>query len=226
MCFSAEASFIASGVLAGTSVAISRLPKPRSNLPVAIIPAVFATHQFVEGLIWLKQDEPENEPFIRAAIITYVLIAYVFWPVFIPFAMHQLESERWRRNWILACQAAGLVAGLAYLSAMIRNPVSVSVYSCNLSYSITAPRGLFFPYLVAVALPFIISSHKGLVLFGIAVLASCASALYLESLPSFPSVWCFFAASLSAGLYFFFRAEARSRTNVDDFEIISRPLTS
>jgi hypothetical protein len=211
MCFSVEASFVASGVLAGTGIAISRLPKPRSNFPIALIPAVFATHQLIEGYIWMKQDGPDPNLSLSAAIIGYILIAYVFWPIFIPFAVYRQEGESWRRKWILFCQAAGLIAGLVYLAAIIRNPVGVSVNACSLSYSITAPGFLLIPYLVAVSVPFLVCSHRGLVLFGVAVIAACIAAFYLASLPSFPSVWCFFAATLSVCLYVYFSAEARNK---------------
>jgi hypothetical protein len=225
MCFSAEASFIASGVLAGTGIAISRLPKPRSNLPIALIPAVFATHQLIEGFIWLKQDDPHPGPIFTGAIFGYVFIAYVFWPVFIPFAVYLLEGERWRRKWILFCQAAGLIAGLAYLTTILGNPVGVSVNSCSLSYQVTAPGILFIPYLIAVSVPFLVCSHRGLVLFGASVILACTAALYFATLPGFPSVWCFFAAFLSASLYLYFRAEARNANKVAETQAFSRPAT-
>ena len=129
MCYSATASFVASGVLAGTSLAISRVPKDKNTIPLAVIPAVFAAHQFIEGVIWLNQDK----------------------------------------------------IGVGALQ-----PAAV----------------------MAVCLPFLASSRRGLELFGMAVLFACATALYLATRPAFPSVWCFFAAFLSAGLYVVFRAEA------------------
>jgi hypothetical protein len=206
MCYSAEASFVASGVLAGTSIAISRLPRGKNSLPLSVIPAIFAVHQFIEGTIWLNQGKMESSTYLAGAVFAYVLIAYVFWPLFIPFAAYHTEVEKRRRILILLCQVVGLGVGLMYLISIIRSPIAVAVNVCSLSYNINAPANLLWPYLVAVAVPFLISSRRGLVRFGMLILISCAAALYFASVPSFPSVWCFFAAMLSFSLYFYFRA--------------------
>ncbi|HSQ17023.1 MAG TPA: DUF6629 family protein [Anaerolineales bacterium] len=206
MCYSAEASFVASGVLAGTSIAISRLPKEKTSLLLSAVPAIFAVHQFIEGSIWLNQGKIEVGISQAVAVFAYALIAYVFWPVFIPLAAYFMEVEKRRRIWMLICQAVGLGTGLAYLLSIIRSPVQVSVNVCSLSYNINAPDYLLATYLLAVAVPFLVSSRRGLVRFGLLILISFAAAFYLASNPSFPSVWCFFAAMMSFSLYFFFRA--------------------
>jgi hypothetical protein len=209
MCFSAEASFAASGVLAASSVAIARIPKEKSGIPLALFPAVFATHQFIEGVVWLNHDGVLPDAFKSGAVYAYALIAFVLWPILVPFAAYLLETERRRRIIILICQAIGLWIGFTLLASFIRDPVQVSVDCCSLSYQVNAPDLLIAPYLVAVSVPFLASSRKGLVLFGVAVTVSCAAAAVAASATTFPSVWCFFAAILSGGLYLHFRAAAR-----------------
>jgi hypothetical protein len=209
MCYSAEASFIAGGVLTAASVSISRLPKEKTSLPLSLIPAVFATHQFIEGCIWLYQAGWGVQAFLPALVFSYVLIAYIFWPVFIPFSVLRMEPDHHRRLLMGICQVIGLAVGLNYLIGILKTPAGVSVSSCNLSYQVSSPWNLDPAYLLAVILPFLLSSQRGLVLFGFGVAASCALALYLESMPSFPSVWCFFAAILSGGLYAYFKAAQR-----------------
>jgi hypothetical protein len=210
MCYSASASFIAGGVLTAASISIARLHKEKTSVPVSLIPAVFATHQFIEGCIWLHQDGWGFQAFLPALVFLYVLIAYIFWPVFIPFSAYCMESDHRRRIVIAACQVIGLAVGLNYLLGILKNPPSVSVSSCNLSYLVNSPIDLSPAYLFAVILPFLLSTHRGVVLFGLGVAVSCGLALYLESLPSFPSVWCFFAAVLSGGLYAYFKSAYRS----------------
>jgi hypothetical protein len=124
------------------------------------------------------------------------------------------------------CQVIGLGVGLAYLISILRGPVSVSVDACSLSYSVNAPGWFFLPYLAAVSVPFLVSSRRGLVFFGMTVVASCAAAMYLASLPSFPSVWCFFAAAMSATLYAYFRAEAKHGIQSAEPNIHVRPRMS
>ena len=115
MCYSAEASFIASGVLAGTSIAISRLPKEKNSHLLAAVPAIFAVHQFIEGSIWLNQGKSVPAAFMEGSVFAYALIAYVLWPLFIPLAAYFMEVNQRRRILILLCQAVGLGTGVAYL---------------------------------------------------------------------------------------------------------------
>jgi len=212
MCFSAEASFAASSALAVGSVAISRLPKDKAGVPLSLFPAVFAAHQFVEGVIWLYHDGVLPDAYKSAAVYAYAMIAYVLWPIFVPLSAYLLERDKRRRGIMLFCQAIGLGVGLSLLVAFVRDGVVVTADCCSLSYYVNAPFVLTAPYLVAVAVPFLASSRKSLVLFGAGVAASCAAALIATSAATFPSVWCFFAALLSAGLYLHFGAEARATT--------------
>lgn len=216
MCYSAEASFIASGALAGCSVAIRRLPKDKSSVPLALVPAIFAVHQFVEGMIWLSQDEILTEETIKPAVLVYVLIAYVLWPAYVPLSALLLEPGRRRRAVILVCQGVGLFAATAFLVSIVSYPVGTTVDCCHIAYQVQAPPWLFAPYLLAVSVPFLVTSQRSLVLFGAGITLSCAAAAYLASAQGFPSVWCFFAALLSSGLYLHFRHAAQ-----DDFITIA-----
>jgi hypothetical protein len=210
MCFSAEASFAAGGVLAASGIAISRLPKERASVPLALVPAIFASHQFVEGILWLNQDGVLSDTIKPGAVYAYALIAFVLWPIFVPFAAYRTEASRRRRRIILLCQAIGLGVGLTLLLCLFRHPPTVTTDCCSLVYRVNASEWLLAPYLVAVTVPFLASSRRSLVLFGLGIAAACAVALVTASAPAFPSVWCFFAAGLSAGLYVHFWIEART----------------
>ncbi len=223
MCFSAEASFIASGVLAGTGIAISRLPKAKSSVPLSLLPAIFATHQLIEGFIWMEQEQAKPDTITSVMVFAYVLIAFVLWPIYIPIAASRIEIDPKRRQWMRFCQVAGLGVALGYLVNILRSPVAVSVDACSLSYSVSAPGWFFGLYLAAVSLPLLLSSRRGLVYFGMAILISCAAAVYVASLPAFPSVWCFFAAFLSASLYFYFKTAAQAVPQQPDQNIFSHP---
>lgn len=224
MCFSSTASFAASGVLAASSVAISRLPKERAGTPLSLFPAVFSVHQFVEGVLWLNHDGVLPDGTRSAALYLYVLIAYCLWPMLVPFSAYLLETEKARRRIVLACQVVGLAVGLSYLIAIIRGPVSVAANCCGLSYQVRAPWQLGAPYLLAVSVPFLASGRKSLVLFGAAVALSAGAAALAASNQTFPSVWCFFAALLSGGLYLHFRAEARVAQPAQDAGMASAAL--
>lgn len=225
MCFSAEASFAASGVLAASSVVLWRTPKEKESIPLALFPTIFAAHQFIEGILWLNHDGVLPDTYKPVAVSAYALIAYVLWPIFVPFAAYTLEADRRRRILILLCQAVGLGVGLTLLVGFIRTPVTVSADCCSLSYRVDAPDLLIVPYLVAVSIPFLASSRRGLVLFGGGVGVSCAVAALAASASTFPSVWCFFAAVLSAGLVLHFWVEARTDSQNHSRSATSRALT-
>ena len=210
MCFSADASFAASGVLAASSIAISRIPKEKASVPLSLFPAVFAVHQFTEGILWLNHDGVLPDAYRSGAVYAYALIAFVLWPILVPFSAYLIENQKRRRIIIVLCQAVGLGVGLTLLLSLIHDPPKLSVDCCSLSYQVNAPELLIAPYLVAVSIPFLASSQRGLVLFGAAITASCAAAAIAASAATFPSVWCFFAALLSAGLYLHFRTAART----------------
>ena len=210
MCYSAEASFAASGVLAASSIVISRVPKEKASIPLSLIPAIFAAHQFSEGLVWLNQDGILPDTYKSGAVYTYVMIAYIFWPVFVPFSAYLMETSRRRRILILICQVLGLWVGFTLLRTIINDPLNVSADCCSLSYSVYVSGATAGLYLVAVSFPYLISSRKTLVFFGAAIAIICITAAQVTSITSVPSVWCFFAALLSAGLHLHFRIEARS----------------
>jgi hypothetical protein len=210
MCYSAEVSFFAGGVLAAASVSIARIPRVPASLPLAAIPAVFAAHQLTEGFIWLSQSRLETGNIHMAALTLYVLIAYIFWPIFIPYAVWRLEAVKWRQALMIGCQVIGIAVGLNFLLGMLQTPVGATLCTGHIAYQVASPWHIEPAYLVAVILPFLVSSRRGLLLFGLAVAGSCAIGLYLTSFPAFPSVWCFFAALLSGVLYAYFKAEQRA----------------
>lgn len=163
MCYSAEASFAASGVLAASSIVISRVPKEKASIPLSLIPAIFAAHQFSEGLVWLNQDGILPDTYKSGAVYTYVMIAYIFWPVFVPFSAYLIETSRRRRILILICQVLGLWVGFTLLRTIINDPLNVSAGCCSLSYSVYVSGATAGLYLVAVSFPYLISSRKTLV---------------------------------------------------------------
>jgi hypothetical protein len=214
MCFSATVSFIASGALAVSGVAIARMPKSRSAIPLSLAPVIFATHQFIEGLLWLNHKGVLADSFKPAAVYAFLLIAYVLWPIFVPFSAYTLESGRVRRVIMLLCLFTGMYAGLAALVGIIRGPVDASVVGHSFAYAIDIPRIFFTPYVIAVAIPFLVSSNKRLALFGVALAASCVAAMFIASSSTFPSVWCFYAATLSLLLYLLFRYSAKQKLKI------------
>ena len=97
MCFSATASFVASGALLTSGFAITRIPKPKSAIPLSIFPIIFGVHQFIEGLLWLNHRGFLADSYKQIGVYSFVVIAFVLWPILVPFSVYALESKRIRK---------------------------------------------------------------------------------------------------------------------------------
>ena len=211
MCFSATASFVTSGALVVGGVATARIPKPKSAIPLAIVPFIFAIHQFIEGLLWLIHGGFIADNYKSVVVYAFVLIAFVFWPIFAPFSVYLLEPARIRRRIIMLCRFTGIFVGLTNLVIIIRDPVNASVVVRSFAYSVNTPDIVFAFYLFSVFIPFLVSSNKRLVIWGVALAVSSAVSGFISSTGTLPSVWCFSAAILVLFLYLFFRYPAKRK---------------
>lgn len=214
MCFSAEASFAASGVLGASSIAIARIPKARAEIPLSLFPAVFAVHQFIEGILWLNHDGVISGGYNTAAVYGFVFIAFVLWPLYVPVSAFTIEPGKIRRGIILLCLGLGIYVSITLLSCIISNPVEISVVGHSFSYKVLdIPENLFAFYFVSVSIPFLVASSRKLMVFGIALMISSAIAAYVSSSTTFPSIWCFYAALLSLSIYLYFWLKNRLVTD-------------
>jgi hypothetical protein len=211
MCFSAPASLVASGALGVSGIVILRMPKKKSEIPLSLFPIIFAVHQLIEGILWLSLTGVISDTYKAGAIYAYAFIAFVFWPIFVPFSMYMIETGRMRRKLILLCQLVGLYIGIAFLIGIIRGSVDATMVSHSISYQIiSSPDMSLAPYLIAVSVPFLIASNKRLIVLGVALLIACGTAAYMACSNTFPSMWCFYAAILSLIIYLYFRYQAKA----------------
>jgi hypothetical protein len=216
MCFSAEASFAAAAVLlpAGaycTAVAARRRP---AYLPLAVVPLVFSFQQSAEGLVWvgLARGDPA---LVRAASLAFLAVALGFWPFWVPLSLLPL-SGRGKARWGLGAGSAfGLALGCALFVPLARDAggwLDVTVVHHSIRYTpgglpafAAAPHEVWdAAYGAAVFVPFFVTPAVArLVAFRVLLAASAAASL-LVFRHAFVSVWCFFAAVLSAQLCYTF----------------------
>jgi hypothetical protein len=195
MCFSARVSFLAAGLL--VSIGTATLFKAR-GIPslrfFALIPLIFAVQQVAEGIVWLS-----GSAFFSMLFLT---IALIVWPVWIPLSIIQLEASPARRAVLSCLLALGTIWGLGTITS-IRS--ATTLISSHISYSLNGWPGVtveqaILSYACMTILPFFIARSRDLQLFGLLVAISCI-ATYLCWYAFFISVWCFFAAVLSMGVY-------------------------
>jgi hypothetical protein len=199
MCFSASASFGASLLLGAVGVVtLSKVDKP-SLLPFAATPILFALHQSSEGLLWLGLPEPK--PWVGIAVYVYLLFAQVIWPAWVPYSIWRMETFPRRKKILSVLLGMGLVTALYLLYCLIRYDVYAEIHEGHIRYTLDFPELLvwasaLFYFIPIVVSPFV-SSAKGMVPLAWALLFSflVSKVFFTEHLVS---VWCFFAALLSA----------------------------
>ena len=204
MCFSATASFVAGTGLSVLGVATLRAARRRSEIPFAAIPLIFGLQQMVEGALWLsfRFDAPQLN---LAMTYLFSMFSHVLWPVFVPFAIGRLETVAWRRRVIQVFQGVGLLVGLYLLYQIVEFPVT-AVAAENIVY--VSPHFFKIPvmllYLAATCVSCFFSSNATIRLFGVLALLLFALAYGFFAVALF-SVWCFFAALLSAIIFVHFK---------------------
>ncbi|MBI2379504.1 MAG: hypothetical protein HYV16_01935 [Gammaproteobacteria bacterium] len=204
MCFSAPVSLVAGAALSAVGVVTLRTARRPAELPFAGIPLLFGLQQLTEGLIWLSFRADGAWPSAQLTLV-YSLFSHVLWPVYMPYAVALLETESRTRRVLAVCQAAGLGVGAYLLYTILRYPVSAGVLGGHIGYD--SPHFFVVPvvtlYLVATCVSSLTSSHRLIRAFGAATFAASVAA-YAIHVATWISVWCFFAAVLSAMVWAFF----------------------
>lgn len=205
MCFSATASFSTGTLLLGLgTLTLKSARRPRER-PFAAIPPLFAIQQLSEGVIWLtfRYEAP-----LLNAVMTHVysFFSHVLWPVYVPMAVLLIEPPGWRRQALRAFIAAGVAVSAYLLYFLVAFPVVSRPTGQHIEY--VSPH--FFAavamtlYLLSTAVSLLLSTHRMVKVFGVLALWSFVAAYWFYT-TWFISVWCFFAAVLSAVVYLHFK---------------------
>jgi hypothetical protein len=237
MCFSAPASFLASVVLCTAGVATCRLARNQRQLLLAAIPLLFGIQQAAEGFVWLSFSYSAFESLRMLASYVFLFFAFVVWPIWAPVAVYFYEPVEpvtvrgllWqhvvKRVWPHAQTPEMWITRVSLQKLMIGAGLLVSGYLAMglMAYDlVTQIVGCHILYAFPFANPQVIISS---VLYVAATIGSCmlSSSIrvrYLGAILSisylvtalfykyaFVSVWCFFAAILSAGIWWIMREQ-------------------
>ncbi len=207
MCFSATASFVASGLLiTGGAATLTRFSFRPKEWALAVIPLIFGLHQFSEGLVWLGIQGHVTEQIKNAAMYFYVFIALCFWPVYIPLAMLIYEKPNKKMVYTAIVGAGLCLSGYLFWGFAIYSKLSLNLNCCkSISYYYHVPWAsnlLDATYVFLVVLPFLLSTNAMIrYVLGPCFFFSFLLALALQSGGDYPSIWCFLAAILSVMNY-------------------------
>lgn len=193
MCFSAEASFTVGSVLGVLGLTTLKKVTKWSLKLLALIPLLFAIQQFAEGIVWINTDtEMQRTTCSVVAQTSYLLFAWVIWPVYAPLAFLISEKVPWKQIVCVLCLIIGIYIAYGNLNFLYFNELTAKVVEKNLYYDQTTQYGNF-GYAIPVLVPMFISSIKNMWVIGLCLLGGfIVSELMFSS--AFTSVWCFFAA--------------------------------
>jgi len=209
MCFSAPASFIAGASLTTIGVVTTKNARTKKEWPLALVPILFGIQQSIEGVIWLVLGRDMNALLMGAAY-SYLVFAYVIWPIWIPIAIIMIEPDRHRRHWLIVISLIGVATGSYLLYLISATPINVAIVNQSMSYGLVYPYQnlLILGYFLATCASGLFSSHRLINIFGLMV-ALTGIAAYNFYLTSFISVWCFFATIVSVLIYVYLNSNRK-----------------
>lgn len=206
MCFSANASFIATGLLLPLGIYALKAAwvKDSRYLPLAMTPVAFGIQQGFEGVEWLALESHQAE-LVRLGALGFLFFSHGFWLVWLGWAMLALESRPWAKKLLLAVILAGFLFGASlygpFLLSADKFSVIITQHSINYQTQIIYDR--FFSrdfsrliYMLIVLGPLCLIKGRQLkILAGLIAFAWVIAECFLSY--AFVSIWCFLAAILS-----------------------------
>lgn len=203
MCFGPAASFTSGALLTAAGTAALKTSPSKKELLFASFPLVFGVQQIIEGFVWLSVNGGPLYAWQKPLAGAFLFFAYLFWPVFSPLAIYLLEPKKINRRVLSFFILTGAATAAYLLWFVFHHDHHVSVVNHSIQYHVkkfSTLTGIF--YLGSTYVPYLVSSYKGVRILGVMNIIFAAIARYMYW-KTFDSVWCFFAAVLSAGILFF-----------------------
>ena len=206
MCFSPTASFAAAGGLACIGVATLRHVREPRALLFAAVPLLFAFHQFTEGLVWLGLEGTIGREALARAAFLFRIYAQGLLPFLMPAAVALIEPAGWRRRAILGLAAIGAIVCAWDAWGLLFYPSQTFVQNHSIAYRNPLTASLFISllFILATCGALLLSSHRVVRLYGVANAIGLTVVQIVRDY-AFASVWCFYAAVMSAMIYWQFR---------------------
>lgn len=204
MCFSAQASFIASALLSVIGVASLKKCKKQQQKLLATVPLLFAAQQALEGIAWLALPNPEQQALATFATYGFLFFAMLLWPVWIPAVLFINEKTAQRKKYMIPSLTCGALFSATLLYFLVTLGAHASIINHHIVYTTGLCKQLIAVgtaiYLLAAIPPFFITKLPNMRLIGfLAALSFLVSHLFYTQ--ALVSVWCFFVALISILIY-------------------------
>ncbi len=119
-----------------------------------------------------------------------------------------IEPNQLHRNRLIVPLVAGALTTLFFIGALAMQPFSAAVIGSHIHYNFPHPHDkiAFAFYATATCLAPLLSSHKLVKLLGATLIVSMVAAYVIYAV-WFASIWCYFAALISALIWLYFRRQ-------------------
>jgi len=170
---------------------------------LAAVPLLFAAQQVAEGIVWLTVADDAHTGLHRASVMVFLGMALVVWPLWLPWSLQRIERDRARQRMLTVLFAFGVAVSAVAFVLLARWHPSARIEGHSIAYDYgLRPHGatriaLLVAYVVPTIAPFFVSSAHLARTIGITLVVSLALTLLVQH-QTVTSVWCFFAAILSA----------------------------
>jgi hypothetical protein len=222
MCFSAEASFTAAGVLlpAGAITVNQAYRTNRQYLPIAALPLFFGLQQLFEGLVWTG-NALSSDSMVERYSMAYMFFSWLAWPVWVPFSTYFLEPCRRRYVYLIFAILGGMLGAMQYLPYFAHEgwlvtkflPYAIS-YQGTVLFDFIMQRDLTYAiYLFVVIAPLLTSSNRRAQVFGL-LISMVVAITYLFFQFAYISVFCFGGALMSLYIVYMVFSEAKPASSV------------
>lgn len=218
MCFSASASFAASGLLIGASWAAHKSATSPADKTLSFIPGVFGIQQAIEGVLWLALENGEYNTLIKSVTIAFLAIAWVVWPIFIPWVFSKFTFRPISKKINTIIFFLGLTVG-TYNAFSLATVIPYSEIDGNhILYRWHEFReygdiiGVF--YVTCALIPPFLTSNRKLMILG-SVHAIMFAFSYIFMTKYLISVWCFLAAVSSIIIFAIIYSQRKSANKIN-----------
>lgn len=198
MCFCAEASFGAAGILAIAGLLACKNVQKKSQYMLAAVPLIFAAQQAAEGVLWVTATQAPSLWLHAIAAYVFLLCAFVIWPTWIPLAIRNYNN---RHNQLLTYLSwLGYCVSASLLIFLLTKPFAITTTHYHVQYTFGLPDMVAIIatviYAIPVLVPFFVCGKRPCTFMGILLFFAALITWYVWY-EFFTSIWCFFAALLS-----------------------------
>jgi hypothetical protein len=225
MCFSANASFAAAGVIGVIGVATLRHVREPRALLFASLPLLFAVHQFCEGFVWLGLEGRIGKVALDHVAFLFMIYAQGILPLLLPAAVALMEPPGWRRRAILGLTGVGALVCGWDIVGLVALPSQTFAEHHSIAYRnpMTGNFLISCLYVLATCGALLLSTHRVVRWYGVLNVIGLTIAQIVKEY-AFASVWCFYAAILSVIIYWQFNRRSIDIETPNGTSALLRPL--